>query len=55
MMGDLVTVRLNDTVVIDKAQLAGVSKSGPVMLMHAGDRAHPRHVQYRNIMIKELK
>jgi hypothetical protein len=54
MKGDRVTVELNGEVVVDEAQLAGVAKAGPIMLMHAGDLEHPRRAQYRNVMIKAL-
>lgn len=49
MKGDRLTVELNGKVVIEKAQLPGVPKSGPLALQHHGSA-----LEFRNIQIKEL-
>ncbi len=48
-VGETVTVVLNGQTVIDKAQLPGIPKRGPIALQHHGDQ-----VQFGNIFIKEL-
>jgi hypothetical protein len=58
--GETVTIALNGKVVIDKAHLPGLDKSGPVGLQHHGGKrdgkwnSPPALVQFRNIAVKEL-
>ena len=58
MKGDLLTVTLNGTLVLDKAQLPGVLAQGPIALQHHGDRRDGEwgasFLQFRRIFIKEL-
>lgn len=60
MTGDRLTVELNDTVVLDEAQLPGISERGPIALQHHGSMENgdwvspPSLVQFRNISIREL-
>jgi hypothetical protein len=60
MAGDRLTVRLNDVLVIDNAQLPGVPERGPIALQHHGRMENgvwvspPSLVQFRNIEIREL-
>ena len=60
MVGDRVTVVLNDIKVIDRAQLPGIAPSGPIALQHHGGKRNgkwnspPSLVQFKNIFIKEL-
>jgi len=61
MVGDRLTVTLNDELVIDNAQLPGVAKSGPIGLQfHGGYTEGSGYhdasslVQFRNIKIKPL-
>ncbi len=60
LIGDRLTVFLNDQLVIDQAHLPGIEKSGPIGLQHHGRRENgewassPSLVQFRNIYIKEL-
>ncbi|MBN1559471.1 DUF1080 domain-containing protein [candidate division KSB1 bacterium] len=49
VIGDEVTVLLNDKMVIHKARLPGLPDTGPIALQHHGDQ-----VQFANIYIKEL-
>ena len=53
--GNRVSVKLNDKLVVDYAELPGLPERGPIALVHDGDPKHPRHIQFRNIEIKELK
>ena len=61
MKGDRLTVKLNGEEVIGNAQLPGVPAEGPIALQHHGGMRNgqwtgpPSLVQFRNIMIKELK
>lgn len=50
MIGDRLTVELNDQIVIEKAQLPGVPRSGPIALQH-----HDHAIQFANIYVKELQ
>jgi hypothetical protein len=58
--GNRLTVHLNDTLVIDDAELPGLPSRGPIGLQHHGIRRDnqwvtpPSLVQFRNIYIKEL-
>ena len=58
--GDRLTVVLNGTTVLEKAQLPGIPEEGPIGLQHHGSmrdgewRGPPSLVQFRNIEIKEL-
>ncbi len=58
MKGDRLKVTLNDKLVIDHAQLPGVSRQGPLALQHHAERKDGEWgaslVQFRNIRIKEL-
>ena len=60
LVGDRVTVVLNDIKVIDRAQLPGIAPSGPIALQHHGGKRNgkwnspPSLLQYKNIFIKEL-
>jgi hypothetical protein len=60
MIGDRLTVVLNDHTVIDDVQLPGVNDSGRIALQHHGHKvdgewaSSPSLVQFRNIYIKEL-
>jgi len=60
MVGDRVTVVLNDIKVIDRAQLPGIAPSGPIALQHHGSKRNgkwnspPSLLQFKNIFIKEL-
>ncbi len=60
MKGDRLTVYLNDYLVIDNAELPGVSEEGPIALQHHGGKrdgewaGSPSLVQFRNIFIKRL-
>ena len=47
MLGDRLSVTLNNIAVITKAQLPGVAPSGPIALQNHGDP-----IQFRNIFIK---
>ena len=49
MKGDLLTVELNGTKVVEDAQLPGVPARGPIALQHHGDP-----IEFANILIKEL-
>jgi hypothetical protein len=49
MKGDRLTVVLNDSVVIENAQLPGIPAEGPIALQHHGDP-----IELANIYIKEL-
>jgi hypothetical protein len=57
---NVLTVKLNGIVVIDKATLPGLPESGPIGLQHHGEKKDgvwvgpPSLVQFRNIYIKEL-
>jgi hypothetical protein len=62
VIGDRVTVMLNSQVVIDNAQVPGLSESGPIGLQHHGGlnkktgEMSPASslIQFRNIWIREL-
>ena len=62
MKGDRLTVRLNDKLVIDNAQLPGVPSRGPIALQHHGSwsakagawTGPPALIQFKNIYIKVL-
>ena len=61
MVGEELTVSLNGQLVIDKARLPGIAKSGPIGLQHHGGREKDGSynnasslVQFRNVFIKEL-
>jgi hypothetical protein len=60
MKGDRLTVVLNDQMVIDDAQLAGIAERGAIALQHHGGMKNGQFVpasslvQFRNIQIKEL-
>lgn len=60
MRGDRLTVVLNGTTVIEKAELPGIPARGPIVLQHHGSRkgdqwtGPPSLVQFRNIRIKAL-
>ena len=57
---NVLTVKLNGIVVIDKAKLPGLPETGPIGLQHHGEKENgvwvgpPSLVQFRNIYIKEL-
>jgi len=57
---NVLTVKLNGILVIDKATLPGLPESGPIGLQHHGEKENgvwvgpPSLVQFRNIYIKEL-
>jgi len=59
--GDRLTVKLNGGEVISNVQLPGLPSEGPIALQHHGGMRSgkwtgpPSLVQFRNIMIKELK
>ncbi len=61
MKGDRLTVVLNDTTVIENAQLPGIPERGPIALQHHGGKrdgewsSPPALVQFRNISIRELR
>ena len=61
MQGDRLTVVLNGTTVIDKAELPGIPEKGPIALQHHGAfrdgkwSGPPSLVQFKNIAIRELK
>ena len=61
LKGDRLWVKLNGEEVIGNAQLPGVPAEGPIALQHHGGMRNgqwtgpPSLVQFRNIMIKELK
>jgi hypothetical protein len=58
MQGDRLTVTLNDTRIIDDAELPGVPRRGPLALQHHSERKDGEWgaslVQFRNIRIREL-
>ena len=61
MMGDRVTVLLNDQLILEKAQLPGIPTRGPIVLQHHGGpdkdgnlKPASSLVQFRNIWIKSL-
>lgn len=62
MKGDRITVKLNDQLVIDSAQLVGVPEEGPIALQHHGGlnaktgEMSPASslIQFRHICIKAL-
>jgi hypothetical protein len=60
LVGDRVTVVLNDHKVIDNAHVPGVPATGPIGLQHHGNwngtrwTGPPSLIQFRNISIKEL-
>lgn len=49
MKGDVLTVSLNGSVVIEKAQLPGIPAKGPIGLQH-----HGQAIEFANLWIKEL-
>jgi 3-keto-disaccharide hydrolase len=61
LKGDRLWVKLNGGEVIPNAQLPGIPSEGPIALQHHGSMragkwtSPPALVQFRNIMIKELK
>jgi len=63
MIGDILTVVLNGQTVIDKAQLPGIPKEGPIALQHHGGYMPEKKqwngasslVQFRNIKIKPIE
>lgn len=61
MKGDRLTVKLNGGEVISNVQLPGIPSEGPIALQHHGSMragkwtSPPALVQFRNIVIKELK
>jgi len=58
IQGDRVTVKLNDKLVLDDAQLPGIPAKGPLALQHHAERKDgpwgASLLQFRNIYIKEL-
>ncbi|MEX0686343.1 MAG: DUF1080 domain-containing protein [Balneolales bacterium] len=60
MIGDSLTVVLNDQTVIEDAHLPGIDASGPIGFQHHGRKTDgewsvsPALVQFRNIFIREL-
>jgi len=60
MIGDKLTVILNEVLIIEEARLPGIAKSGPIALQHHGRKENgkwvspPSLVQFRNIYIREL-
>ena len=60
LIGDQLTVRLNDKLVLEKASLPGIPDRGPIGLQHHGSKKNgqwvspPSLVQFRNISIQEL-
>jgi hypothetical protein len=50
MKGDRVTIILNDTMVIDNAQLPGIAREGPIAF-----QKHDSPIEFANVLIKELK
>jgi hypothetical protein len=62
MTGDRVTVMLNGKIVIENAQIPGISEAGPIGLQHHGgiDRRTGKHgpasslIQFSNIWVKQL-
>lgn len=62
LIGDRVTVLLNDHTVLEQAQLPGIPERGPIVLQHHGGpdkdgnlRPASSLVQFRNLWIKPLK
>jgi hypothetical protein len=60
LIGDQLTVQLNDQLVLEKASLPGIPDRGPIGLQHHGSKksgqwvSPPSLVQFRNISIQEL-
>jgi len=60
MIGDRLTVVLNDYTVIEDAQLPGIAESGPLGLQHHGRKVDgewvtsPSLLQFRNLYVREL-
>lgn len=61
MVGDEVTVLLNDQLILEKAQLIGIPERGPITLQHHGGLSKEGElspasslVQFRNVWIKSL-
>lgn len=60
LIGDQLTVRLNDQLVLEKANLPGIPDRGSIGLQHHGSKKNgqwaspPSLVQFRNISIQEL-
>lgn len=61
MVGDRLTVVLNDQKVLDEVQLPGVNETGRIALQHHGSKnengewvSPPSLVQFKNISIREL-
>ena len=58
MKGDRLTVRLNERLVVENAQLPNIPVEGPIALQHHGDRKDGEwgasFLQFRRIFIKEL-
>jgi hypothetical protein len=61
LVGDRVTVLLNDQMILEQAQLPGIPERGPIVLQHHGGpgkdgklRPASSLVQFRNLWIKPL-
>ena len=61
MIGDRVTVLLNDHLILERAQLPGIPERGPIVLQHHGGpdkdgnlKPASSLVQFRNLWIKSL-
>ena len=60
LIGEQCTILLNDKLVIEKATIPGIAKTGPLGLQHHGNwngtrwTGPPSLIQFRNISIKEL-
>ena len=50
MVGDRLTVVLNGKTVLDRAQLPGVAKRGPIAL-----QAHGSAIEFANVYIRDLR
>ncbi len=62
LVGDRVTVLLNDQMILEQAQLPGIPERGPIVLQHHGGpgkdgtlRPASSLVQFRNLWIKPLE
>jgi hypothetical protein len=59
LVGDRLTVRLNDRLVLDGARLPGIPERGPIALQHHGDRQDGEwgasFVQFRRIYLREIE
>jgi hypothetical protein len=58
LVGDRLTVRLNDQLVLDGARLPGIPERGPIALQHHGDRQDGEwgasFLQFRRLYLREL-